>query len=111
MPNARNILKVSFEEAVEKIRGVRRAEIVVRFRYRNYDDEEVAVKSIKLSVLYKDWYNDCNICPANDTPISHLHILLNQTCTALDIDDDITFEIFMNAVEEVTVGHKHSDFK
>ena len=106
MPNARNIMNVSFEEAIEKIRGVRRAEMVVRFSYRNYDNEEIVVKSIKLSALYKDWYNDCNLCPANDFLISHLHILLNQTCTALDINEDVTFERFMDAVENVTVGHK-----
>lgn len=108
MPNARNILNVTFKEAVEKIRGVRKAEMVVRFRYLNYDNEEVVVKSIKLSKLYKDWYNECNICPANDTPISHLRILLNQTCTALDINENITFENLMNAVEEVTAGYKYN---
>ena len=107
MPNARKILNVSFEEAIEKIRGMRRADMVVRFRYRNYDDEEVEVKSIKVSALYKDWYNDCNVCPANDTSISHIHILLNPVCTALDINDDVSFEQFMDALEEVTVGHKY----
>lgn len=68
MPNARNTLKVTFAEATEKIRGIRKSEMVVRFRYQNNDNEEVRVKSLKVSALYKDWYNDCNICPANDTP-------------------------------------------
>lgn len=108
MLNARNILNVTFEEAIEKIRGMCRSEMVVRFCYRNNEDEEVAVKSIKASALYKDWYGDCDICPANDTKIRHLHILLNPTCTALDITDDVTFEQFMDALEDVAVGHKHS---
>ena len=106
MPIARNTLNVTFEEAAEKIRGKRRAEMIVRFRYRNYDDEEVKVKSLKVSALYKDWYTDCNICPANDASISHLHILLNPTCTALDITDDVTFEQLMDMIEKVTVGQK-----
>ena len=109
MPIARTTLKMTFEEAAAKIRGIRRAEMVIRFRYRNNDDEEVNVKSLKVSALYKDWYKDCNICPANDTQISHLHILLNQTCTALDITDDVTFEQLMDTIEAVTVGHKHYD--
>ena len=109
MPNARNVLNVTFGEAVEKIRGMRRSEMVVRFRYRNNDDKEVSVKSLKVSVLYKDWYNDCNICPANDAKISHLHILLNPVCTALDVEGDITFEQLMDALEEVTVGHGYSE--
>lgn len=107
MLNARNTLTVTLEEAVEKIRGNRRAEMIVRFRYRNNDDEEVRVKSLKASALYKDWYNDCNICPANDAQISHLHILLNPTCTALDITGDVTFEQLMDTIEAVTVGRKY----
>ena len=107
MPNARDVLKVTFEEAAEKIRGLCRAEMVVRFRYRNNDDEEVKVKSLKVSALYKDWYNDCNICPANDVQISHLHILLNPTCTALDVTSDVTVEQLMETLEAVTVGHKY----
>jgi len=51
MPNARNILNVTFEEATEKIRGMRRAEVVVRFHYQNNDDEEVIVKPIRSSTL------------------------------------------------------------
>lgn len=108
MPNARNVLNVTFGEAVEKIRGMRRAEMVVRFRYQNNEEEEIAVKSIKASALYKDWYGECNICPANDTKIHHLHILMNPACTALDINDDVSFERFMDALEEVTVGHKYN---
>lgn len=107
MPNARNTLKVTFEEATEKFRGMRRAEMIVRFRYRNYDDEEVRVKSLKVSALYKDWYNDCNFCPPNDAQISHLHILLNPICTALDVTGDVTFGHLMNTIEDVTVGHKY----
>lgn len=107
MPNARNTLIVTFEDAAEKLRGIRKSEMVVRFCYRNNDDQEVSVKSLKMSALYKDWYNNCNICPANDTPITHLHILLNQTCTALDITGDVTFEQLMNMVEDVTVGFKY----
>lgn len=107
MLNARNVLKVTFEEVAEKIRGKRRAEMVVSFRYLNCDGEEVRVKSLKVSALYKDWYTDCNICPANDAHISHLHILLNPTCTALDITCDVTFEQLMDTIEAVTVGHKY----
>ena len=106
MPNARHTLKVTFEEATEKIRGIRKSEMVVRFRYRNNNDEEVSVKSLKASALYKDWYNNCNICPANDAPLSHLHILLNPICTALDVTGEVTFEQLMDMIEEVTVGHK-----
>lgn len=107
MTNASKLLKVSFAEATDKIRGIRRAEMVVRFRYRNNNDEEVRVKSLRVSALYKDWYNDCNICPANDTHISNLHILLTSTCTALDIISDVTFEQLMDTIEAVTVGRKH----
>lgn len=108
MLNARNTLNVTFDEAIEKIRSMRRAEIVVRFHYRNNEDEEIAVKSIKASALYRDWYGECDICPANDTKIYHLHILMNPACTALDISDDVSFERFMDALEEVTVGHKYN---
>lgn len=107
MPNARNVLNVTFEEAIKKIRGNRRAEMIVRFRYRNSDDEEVRVKSLRVSALFKDWYSDCNYCPANDTPINHLHILLNQTCTALKITDIVTFEQLMDTIEEVTLGRQY----
>lgn len=104
---ARNTMKVTFEEAIEKIRGARRSEMIVRFRYRNNDDEEVRVKSLKVSALYNDWYNDCNVCPANDAPISHLHIHLNPTCTTLDITDEVVFEQLMDTIEAVTDGYKY----
>ena len=109
MPNARNTQNVTFKEAVEKLRGIRRAELVVRFRYRNCDDKEVAVKSVKASSLYKDWYGNCNICPANDTVIRRLHILINPSCTALDVTDAVTFEQLMDALETAAVGHAHRD--
>ena len=109
MPNAKNVLKVTFEEAMEKVRGVQRGGLVVRFRYRNCDDEEVIVKSIRASALYKDWYGDCNICPANDAVVTRLRILINPSCTALDITHDVVFERFMDTLEAVTVGWKHVD--
>lgn len=107
MPNARTMLNVTFEEATEKIRGMSRSQMIVRFRYRNYDDVEVKVKSLKVAALYKDWYNDCNICPANDALVSHLHFLLNPICTALDVTGDVTFGQLMDTIEAVTVGHKY----
>lgn len=107
MLKAKNTLNVTFEEATEKIRGVCKSKMVIRFGYRNNDNKEVRVKSLKVSALYKDWYNDCNICPANDTQIDHLHILLNQTCTALDIAGELTFGQLMDTIEDVTAGYKY----
>lgn len=106
MRKASNTLNVSFEEAVEKMRGFRRAELIIRYRFTNADNATVDVKSMKASALYKDWYGNCNFCPSNDTYINHLHILL-PTHVALDIAHDVQFECLLNALEEVTVGHKH----
>ena len=103
---AKNVSSVTFDDAVENIRGMRRAEIIVRFCYDNEEGEKAKVKSMKASALYRDWYGECDVCPANDAVISQLHILMNPTCTALDINEDITFERLMDAIERVTVGYK-----
>lgn len=105
MPKAKNTLQVSFESAIEKIRGHRRAEIVVRFCYQNDANEKIAVKSIRASSLLKDWYDECNLCPANDAVINRLHILLNSSCTALDVTEEVLFGQLMDTIEAVTAGH------
>ena len=103
MSYAKNTLNVNFKEAVQEMRGFRRSEMIIRFRYQNDFGEEGIVKSLNASALYKDWYHNRDICPADDVHISHLHILL-PTCVALDVTDKVTFERLMNAIEDVTVG-------
>lgn len=106
MRNANKILSVTFNEAIEMLRGFRRAELIIRYRFNNVDDATVNVKSMKVSALYKDWYGECHFCPSNDTLINRLHILL-PTHVALDITHDVEFGRLMDALEEVTVGRKH----
>lgn len=103
---AEKIMRVTFHDAVESIRGMPRAKMIVRFCYYNAEGKRIKVKARKASALYRDWYGECNICPANDAIITRLHILMNPTCTALDITEDVTFEQLMDAIEEVTVGFK-----
>ena len=95
---------VTFHDAVESIRGMSRAKMIVRFCYYNAEGKKIKVSPRKASALYRDWYGECNICPANDAVISQLHILMNPTCTALDVTEDVTFEQLMDAIEEETVG-------
>lgn len=102
---AKNVLDIAFNDVIEKNRGFRRAEIIIRFCYYNAEGKKVKVKSMKASALYRDWYGECIVCPPNDARISQLHILVNPICTALDIKEDVTFEQLMNVLEEVTVGH------
>lgn len=106
MPNAKTTLTVSFEEAMEKIKGFRRSELVIRFRYNNAEDKPVAVRARKVSTLFADWYGDCAHCPPNDTTVRKVHILINPLCTALDIAEDVVFEQLMDRIEDVTTGHK-----
>lgn len=106
--NASCVKSVPFEEAVVMISGLRRAEIVVRFKFMNADDKPVSMKSMKLSALYRDWYGECAFCPSNDACINGLHILL-PTHVALDINESVPFGKFMDAVESVTKGWKFVD--
>ncbi len=106
MAKANKVLSVTFDDAIEMLRGFRRAELVIRYHFNNVDDVTVNVKSMKFSALYRDWYGECHFCPSNDTLINHLHILL-PTHVALDITHDVEFGCLMNALEEVTVGHKN----
>lgn len=107
MPKARNSFNVTLQEAMEKIKAHRRSELIIRYRYLNAVDRMVTVRSLKVSTLFKDWYNECNFCPANDTAVSNVHILINPTCTALDISEDVLFGQLMDMIAAVTVGHKY----
>ena len=107
MLNARKRLNVTFEEAMARIKGYRRSELIICYQYLNVDDEMVAMKSLKVSTLLKDWYDECNFCPANDTDVSKVHILIHPICTALDISENVPFGQLMNAIEGVTVGRKY----
>ena len=109
MPNARTVVSATFQDAIEMMRGVRRSNLIIRFAYRNYEDDDVNVKSTKASTLYRDWYSECNICPPNDTDIYRLHILISPICTAIDIKEPVHFEQLMDSLEEVTVGHPHHE--
>ena len=107
MPNARTRLTVTFEEAMERSKGYRRSELMIRYQFLNVYYEMVVVKSLKVSTLFKDWYDECNFCPANDTPASKVHILINPDCTALDISEDVPFGHLMERIEEITTGHMY----
>lgn len=108
MRYAQTSKQVAFNEAVKLMKGIPRSNLVMGYRYINNWGEEISRRSAKVSAIYRDWYGECNYCPSNDTVVTHLHILL-PTQVALDVVEEVQFGNLMDAIEEVTVGHKHRD--
>lgn len=97
------VLNLPFEEAAKRMKGLCRSELVIRFSYINCEGKIISVRSCKASMLYRDWYGACNVCPPNDACISSLHILFPNK-TAADIQDTIRFDKLMDTIESVTKG-------
>lgn len=106
MRYAQTVKQASFSEAVSLMKGIPRSNLVMGYHYTNDWGEEVTMRSTKVSAIYRDWYGECDFCPPNDAEVTHLHILLPKQ-VALDVVGDVQFGILMDAIEQVTVGHKH----
>lgn len=103
MSNVRTTQKVSFNEAIAQMKNMLRGAVSMKYQYTNEDGKKVSVPTQKVSTIYGDWYGECNYCPANDTMVSHIHLLLPTNVT-LEVEGEVPFGDLMDAIEENTVG-------
>lgn len=73
----------------------------VSFLYKNVDGEECSFEGL-LRTLYKDWMNECESCPSNDTMI--YAIKLNDVSFEV-----LNFEEFMNVVSLSIIAKVFND--
>lgn len=90
---------VSFVDAVVGSKGREPSKVWVRFSYHNVDGQRVHQKDIRLSILYKDWYGECEHCPSNDTKITELHIRTADGAKFSVADAGLEFGDFMDTLE------------
>lgn len=90
---------VSFMDAVNSIKGRIPSRVWVRFCFINTMGDKVRQKDIRLNVLYKDWYGECEHCPANDTPITDVHVRTEDGVKLSLADTGIKFGDFMDTLE------------
>lgn len=96
-------MAVSFVDALNGCKGRRPSEVWVRFSFINDVGRRVRQKDIRLSVLYQDWYNECEHCPPNDTPIVSVNMRTADGAKFAIEDAGMEFGDFMDALEKLQV--------
>lgn len=92
-------MEVSFFDAVSGCKGRRPSEIWVRFSFINDVGKCVTQKDIRLSILYRDWYGECEHCPPNDAKITSVN-MRTADGAKFAVEDAIEFGDFMDTLEE-----------
>jgi hypothetical protein len=93
-------MKVSLYDAIQGCMSSNPGKVWVEFTFENDAETRIRQKQVSLSTLYKDWYNECNLCPPNEAKITDVCLCSDGNQHKFEVvDEQLEFGDFMDELE------------
>ena len=94
-------METNLEDAIQGCKPATPNKVWIGFAFVNDAGVRVRQRQVRLSVLYKDWYGECSMCPPNDAVITSVNMRTDVGKLRFDLPDgDLQFGAFMDALEK-----------
>lgn len=94
-------MEANLAHAIQECKDLSPSKVWIGFVYLNDDGVRIKRNMTRLSMLYKDWYSECEYCPSNDTKIIAVKMRTDVTRRKFEVTDaDLEFGDFMDELEK-----------
>ena len=94
------VASATLPEALEKVRAFPPAQVTAKFKWFNLDGKLIRRPATTLTMLYRNWYGECEVCPENGSELMDLEFHLpGNKLLAIKQDAPVAFGELMDLLE------------